>query len=332
MTGRPLSKILYAEDEPDIREIAAMALGSAFGAKRKLGRLARFVAVTLVAASVPALALAEPLTIGTISDEPVNEIGLFSPIARYLAKRLEPRGITHGRVAIATSIGEMANLIKDRRVDIYVDSPLTSIAVNHLTGGAMLLRRWKNGKAEYHAVVFTRRDSGIETLENLQGGILAFEELFSSSGHILPRIAIMKEGLTLVQADQPGANVAPGRIGFVFSSDDENTMTWVLRNRVDAGAMSFKNFRKHAKASLVDLRIIKRTFSIPRHVVNVRKGLPADLVVALKQTLAAIDGSEEGRKLLAAFDKTTRFDVIPDEARAMLEQIRPFVIEVLKLR
>ncbi len=292
--------------------------------------LARIAGIILVASALPALAGADTLAIGTIGDEPLNEIKLFSPIARYLAKQLETHGVTRGRVVIAGTIHQMAGFMKQGRVDVYIDSPLTSLAVNHLAGGEMALRRWKKGVVEYHAVIFARRDNGIASLSDLEGKIIAFEEAFSSSGHILPRIAMMRDGLTLKKVDFEDA-APPGGIGYLFSSDDENTMVWVLRNRVAAGAMSAKSFRAQAKSSIDNLSIVKKTFSIPRHVVNLRRGLSPPLKQALKKVLSDMHRSEEGRKILAAFEKTAKFDAIPPPTRNMLKQNQPVILEILDM-
>ena len=273
---------------------------------------------------------ARALVIGTISDEPVKEIRVFTPFARYLAKQLESSGISAGKVVIANSITQMAEYLRTGKVDLYVDSPLVALAVNKGSGSRFLVRRWKKGIADYRAVVFVRKDSGITDAEDLVGRVIAFEEHFSSSGHLLPRIAISQQGLRFGPVANPQDSPEPDRIGFTFTGDDENTMESVLRGRVDAGAMSQGNFEKHAKGDRTELRIISRTYSIPRHVVSIASSLSNDLNEPIKIALLDMHQSEEGQAVLESFEGTAKFDEIPPEMLTALENSRDYVVAVIE--
>ena len=105
----------------------------------------------------------------------------------------------------------------------------------------------EEGIADYRAVVFVRKDSGIADTDDLVGRVIAFEKHFLSSGNLLPRIAISQQGLRFGPVPNQQDSPEPDRIGFTSTGDDEKTMGLVLRGRVDAGVMSQGNFEKHAK-------------------------------------------------------------------------------------
>jgi phosphonate transport system substrate-binding protein len=271
------------------------------------------------------LTWAAPIIIGSIHFEPAAEIKRFWPLARYLANQLQSAGIDHGRVVVAKSVFEMAAFLREGKVDLYIDSPFTSVAVSRLSGSKFLLRRWKKGVGEYHTVIFARKDSGISRLEDLRGKKIAFEEPSSSSGYLLPKMILVEQGLKLVPKQAATDAVEPDEVGYVFSYDDESTMVWVLRRQVFAGATDNHHFLGQAKGNLENLTIISETFSMPRHVVSYRADLPYKLVERLKEILLQMDQQEEGKKVLQEFEKTTKFDEIPDQAMLPLLKSRTFL-------
>lgn len=291
---------------------------------RLLSRLLGVVSAALVVLT-PCAAAAEPIRIGSISSEAAAEVKKFLPLAGYLARQLQSEGIDDGRIVVAESIPQMASFLRDGKVDLYVDSPFPSVAVSRLAGSKFLVRRWKKGVAEYHTVIFAREDSGIGRLKDLRGKIVVFEEPFSTSGYFLPKLALVQAGLRLMPKSKPSDPVDPHEVGYVFSYDDENTMVWVLRSERLAGAMDNQNYPKEAKDSLDRLRVVHTTPPVPRHLVSHRADLAARLVARIKDVLLRMEQSEEGRRVLREFERTTRFDEIPPDALGPLWRAQKFI-------
>lgn len=275
---------------------------------------------------------ATSLIIGSISNEPAVETRLFAPLAHYLAKQLAPQDITKGEVVVAESIKEMVTLLKTKQVDVYLESPMSSLIVNHLAGSKMTLRRWKKGSAEYRSVIFVKEQSPIQNLAQLAGKRIGFKDAYSSTGYILPRIAMKQAGLQLMQLPDARAKVLEGSTGYVLNNDDENTMVWVLHGKIDAGAMGSTMLNEYAKGDRNKLRIIHETFSIPRHVVNLRNDFPDHLKQPLLKAFLDMDQNPEGKAILEAFEKTVRFDHLPDETRERMQQITPTVLEIMDVK
>jgi phosphonate transport system substrate-binding protein len=289
--------------------------------------LSSWMALSSVAFTLflPQMTWARPIIIGSIHLEPAAEVKRFWPLARYLANQLQSEGIDQGRVVVAQSILQMAAFLREGKVDVYIDSPFTAVAVTRLSGSKFLLRRWKMGVGEYHTVFFARKDSGISRLEDLKGKTIAFEEPFSSSGYLLPKMVLVEQGLKLVPKQAAAEAVEPDEVGYVFSYNDESTIIWVLRGKVVAGAIDNHRFLQQAKGTLENLTIISETFPIPRHIVSYRADLPHTLVDRIKEVLLQMDQQEEGRKVLEEFEKTTKFDAIPDQAMLPLLKSTTFI-------
>ncbi len=293
------------------------------------GGLSFFVLALLLP---PLVTWAKPIRMGSISTEPAAEIKTFLPIAAYLAKQLQSDGFDQGKVLVARSMPEMAAFLKEGKVDLYIDSPFPSLAVSRLSGSKFLLRRWKKGIGEYHSVIFATKESAINRLEDLKGKMIALEEPFSSSGYFFPKMALMQEGLKLVSKKEASDPIGPGEVGYIFSLEDENTMVWVLRGKVMAGAMDNQKYPKEARGKLDSLKIIYKTSSFPRQIVSYRADLPSKLVARIKEILLKMDQSEEGKKALQDFERTTKFDELPDQSMAYLLKLQKSVDSELGLK
>ncbi|MBF0341146.1 MAG: phosphate/phosphite/phosphonate ABC transporter substrate-binding protein [Magnetococcales bacterium] len=272
---------------------------------------------------------AAPLTLGTINKAPAKEIRQFTPVAAHIADMLEFPGIQGGRVIVAANIAQMADLLKTGQVDLYFDSPLIALGINHLSGAEMVLRRWKHDHQEYSSVIYVRNESTIQQLSDLEGETIGFKDEHSSSGYLLPSIALAEAGLTLVPAAKLRTGKKPGQTGYLFTNANENTVVWVLFGKIAAGAGSREEFLTKARSEQERLRVIHESQPIPRHVVSFRPGMPEALRSALMDVLVTMHQSVKGREMLQRFENTARFDPLPEETVAQLEQMRSAVLAIL---
>jgi len=268
----------------------------------------------------PVPAVARPLTVATIGENAADEIKKFWPFPRYLAKELQSAGIDEGKVVIAKDMAQMAAFLREGKVDLYIDSPFPAIAVSQLSGAKFLARRWKKGVGEYHSAIFTRKDSGINRLEDLKGKFIAFEEPYSSSGYFLPKMSLVQAGVKLANKKAATDPVGADEVGYLFTADDTNTMWWVVKGKVAAGAMDNQSYTNEAKGDIDQLKILHKTMSIPRQIVSYRGDLAESLAGAIKQALLRMDQSADGKKILQEFERTTKFDDLSQQALAPLVQ------------
>lgn len=270
----------------------------------------------------PTDALEGVITIADIGDDPSDVIEAFQPLADYLAANLGEFGIGVGEVRVAPDIDTMTELVESGDIDIYFDSPYPALLVSEGSGGAPILRRWKEGIEEYHSVIFSLAESDVDTLEDLQGHIIAFDEIYSTSGYMLPLSYMVEAGLTAVEKPDTDAAVADDEVGYVFSGDDENAVQWVISGLVDAAVVDSGVFSEIPEETRDQLTVIAETESLPRHMVIVSPTISEDLRDAIHDILIAMDESEEGQAVLLAFEETAQFDDFPGGADAALERMR----------
>ncbi|HRQ36313.1 MAG TPA: phosphate/phosphite/phosphonate ABC transporter substrate-binding protein [Chloroflexota bacterium] len=270
------------------------------------------------ATAVPA---GRTLVLGDISDEAAETIRGTQPTADYLAAQLADMGISGGTVKIAPDLDTMIQWINDGEVDIYFDSPYPVLVISDETGATPILRRFRFGVPEYHSVFFVPKDSEIDSLDDLVGKMVAFEEIFSTSGYMLPLSHLVEMSMNPVLKSTPESDVAADEIGYVFSTADDTTVQWVISGKVPAGVVDNVSFSRLPADTQAQLKIIAATEDVPRQMVLVRAGMDVALVSAIRTALLEMEQSEEGRAALEKF-QTTEFAEFEEGAEVELARMR----------
>jgi phosphonate transport system substrate-binding protein len=269
----------------------------------------------------PGAAPGGELVIGSIARNIKKEQRNFAPLVEYLGSRLGGVGYPGVKLAVVTTADEMVRRLQAGEIDIYIDSPFTVADIGHKTGAKPFLRRWKKGQAEYYTLIVVRKDSGIDSIDDLRGRIIAFDEPFSSSGYFLPKAMLIGHGHRMVEVRDTTTSVRSDTIGYVFSMDDINSMFWVLQGKVAATAVSPLHFSKFNKKNLGEFRVLERSPSMPRQAVAHRADLDPAVVRELERVLTTMEETEAGREALEGFQNTTRFDHFPGGVEATFAPI-----------
>jgi phosphonate transport system substrate-binding protein len=288
--------------------------------------------ITLALLSSPAgSAVAQPgaageaksLTLGMVSETHRKEIEEhFRDFVRYAARKLSSGREIEARVVTAATPVELAGLLRQRKVDFYMESAYPTYVINSVHGaGKLLLRRWKSGMAEYYSVIFTGAKSGIKRLEDLRGKTIVFEDPDSTSGYLMPKLFLQRQGLKLTEKARAGSAGASSDVSYVFSRSPDRLMEAVLSGQSAAGAASNDDFGALDDKSRGEITQLAQTDRLPRHLVSVRSDLAPALVSSLEKILLAMDDDAEGRKILQKTDNTTKFDLLPGGEAAMRRRL-----------
>ncbi|MDJ0636057.1 MAG: phosphate/phosphite/phosphonate ABC transporter substrate-binding protein [Xenococcaceae cyanobacterium MO_188.B29] len=266
------------------------------------------------------------IVIGDISNNPAKKIARYQPMADYLASNLSEFGIGRGEVKVASDLATMIDWLKSGQVDIYFDSPYPSMIVGDRSGSTPILRRWKGGQSDYYGVFFAMNSSGIKTLADLKGKVVAFDEPYSTSGYFLPLVKLIESGFKVVETTFSNTNISQEQIGYVFTDDDENTIQWVISGKVDAGVVDLETFEEIPSQSRIEIKILAKTKTVPRQMVSIRKDLDPELRETIQTLLLNMDQNEESKQVLTKFENTAKFDDFPtqqsiDEIRRLYELI-----------
>jgi len=263
------------------------------------------------------------LSLGIVSEVHQKEIEEhYRDFVGYLARKLSAASDVEAKVIIASTPTELAKLLGQQKVDFYMESTYSTYVINDVQGaGKLLLRRWQRGKPEYQSLIFTKRNSGVNRLDDLRGKIIVFEDPESTSGYFLPKFFLLRNGFKLSEKGRLDASVAPGEIGYVFASSQEKLVDLVLTEQAAGGAFSDDDYAKLDEKAKADVGVLAQSERLPRHLVSIRKDMAPPLADRLKAILLSMSEDDEGRKILQKTGETTKFDILPEGEEGMRRRL-----------
>jgi phosphonate transport system substrate-binding protein len=263
------------------------------------------------------------LSLGIVSEVHQKEIEEhYRDFVGYLARKLSAASDVEAKVIIASTPTELAKLLGQQKVDFYMESTYSTYVINDVQGaGKLLLRRWQRGKPEYQSLIFTKRNSGVNRLDDLRGKIIVFEDPESTSGYFLPKFFLLRNGFKLSEKGRLDASVAPGEIGYVFAFSQEKLVDLVLTEQAAGGAFSDDDYAKLDEKAKADVGVLAQSERLPRHLVSIRKDMAPPLADRLKAILLSMSEDDEGRKILQKTGETTKFDMLPEGEEGMRRRL-----------
>ena len=159
----------------------------------------------------------------------------------------------------------------------------------------VVVPREKDGTIDYVALMLTRKDSGIRSLDDMKGRSLAFTDPNSASGYLIPAATLRSKGVDLTDGKYFS------RTG--FSGGHEQGVVAVLNKQYDACVVwssglgnEASGFTRGVPRSMVDkgmlkmsdIAIIWRSDKIPNGPWAVRSALPVGLKQAFRDFMRAL--------------------------------------------
>ena len=158
----------------------------------------------------------------------------------------------------------------------------------------VLVKQNLDGSIGYHSIGFARVDSGITSLEDMQGKVFGFGDPNSTSGYLIPSIEIPQAtGSTMESGDYFGEVTFTGgheqTIVAVFNGDIDGGVTWAdaqgnWEDGYNSGAL-----RRAVDAGLVDMNELQQIWIskvIPEGPVVLRSALPDDVKATMVDLVA----------------------------------------------
>ncbi len=264
------------------------------------------------------------LVIGVVSDDPAKDLPKLQAMVGYLVDHLQAAGISGGDAVIATDAAQMVQLLQQGKVDVVSDTAFAAVHFATLAGAEPLLREWKKGKSEYHTILVTRPDTGIKSLDDLRGKVVAFEDPTSTSGFLYPLAALRERGFK-VEPVTAGTKPAADTIGYVFADQELNIATAIQRGLADAGALnniSWDNPEEVPPAVKSQLSVFFEGEPLIRSVLLVRKDLDPALKSALQGVLTGMGDDAAAKDVLKKYFKVAKYDPIAGVAADSLAHVR----------
>jgi phosphonate transport system substrate-binding protein len=275
---------------------------------KKIAALALAMGVALFASSVSAQTIKE-LRVSAIPDEnPQEMLRIYTPFADYLTKEVGiPVKFTPVVDYAATVEGLAAN-----RLELVWYGGLTSVqAARQAKGARRIIMRKEDAEFKSHFV--TRTDTGIKSLADLKGKTFSFGSVSSTSGHLMPRYFLLKNGI----------NPEKDFSKFSFSGAHDATVAWVESSRVDAGALNFLVWDKLVETKKVDTTKVSVFWTTPAYVDyvwTVRAGVDEATVAKITKAFLKLDYNKPDDKKLLDLHRTKGYIPAKDEQWKSIEE------------
>jgi phosphonate transport system substrate-binding protein len=232
------------------------------------------------------------LTIGDIDpDTPINRIRKIRPLADHLAKELG-WDKANVKVRIARNIDELVTMLRKGEVDLFIDSSYPSVLVANASGSGIFLESLVDGARTYQSVIIALASSNARELKHLGGSTIALQEEYSTSGHLLPSALLRKSGFKLEPVDNPQENLEVNTIGFMYSSDEENTLSMLRKGVVLAGALSSQDYSQLPAEVMSEFVVLGKSPAVPRKLASFREGMDEAFCHQLIEIMLAIDETD----------------------------------------
>ncbi|MEC4686030.1 MAG: phosphate/phosphite/phosphonate ABC transporter substrate-binding protein [Nitrospirota bacterium] len=282
--------------------------------------MARFIAIAallcliLFTQTLRANAEERELLIGLIPEQNIfKQIERYKPLAGYLSART---GITV-RLTILSRYGDIIDRFVQRGLDGAFFGDLTgALAIEKLDIEPLVRPVNLDGSTYSYGYIIVRKDSGIRTVADMKGTVLAFVDRATVTGYLFPLSYFRSHGVK---------NLNDFFSEYYFTGSHDSSVYAVLDGRADIGCIKntiYNNLVSRDPTIKSELRIIAKSPLMPESTLCLRKDLPEDMKKMIKEVLLTMDRNEEGRKILAKL-RAKRF------IEASVEDFKP-VYEMLK--
>lgn len=243
---------------------------------------------------------ADTLRVSAIPDESPTELQRkFEPLGKYLEQQL---GMPVKFVPV-TDYAAVVEALGAGKVDLAWLGGFTYVQAKLRTNGTAVPLVQREEDARFTSKFITASDD-IKTFADLKGKRFAFGSPSSTSGHLMPRFFLGKEGIT---PDTDFANVA-------FSGAHDATAAFVAAGKVDAGALNASVWDKLVASGKVDTTKVRVFATTPPYFDynwTVRGDLDAGVQAKIKAAFLALDPANAEHKAILDLQRAARF--IPTE-------------------
>jgi len=181
---------------------------------------------------------------------------------------------------IATDYNGVIEALRAKKLDIALLGPFSYVLATTVADveAFALLETQKQGPT-YRSVIIARKDHGIHSLKDLAGKTFAFVDPSSTSGHLIPKAALIKAGYN------PDTYFSRA----IFSGGHDASAIAVQNGKVDAAAVADALLDvAYARGMLKrdEVIVIWTSDPIPGAPVAFRRDLPADLKAKIRASFA----------------------------------------------
>lgn len=239
----------------------------------------------LLALTLPAATLAADLTLAvTPRFSPEEMLARVTP----LKERLESAIGMSIEILVSPDFKDFEKKLQSGQIDIAYVNPTIYPSASDAVDAVAMSSEGASG-ARLRGIVITRADSGIVSLEDLKGHTVSIVSLKSTGGYLSQKVTLEKTGVALSSMT----------IQEAMDNKQENVLLSVFYGDVDAGFINEDAL--HIADGYVppsQIRVIQRTEWMPNWAIAVKRSLPNDLKIKVRDTLVGLKEDDAALKAL----------------------------------
>lgn len=182
----------------------------------------------------------------------------------------------------------------------------------------VILKSMRDGSGTYKAQYLVREDSGIDSLEDLEGKVWAFSDKGSTAGYLFPAKHLMEE----LDFDSASDLENDFFDSVIQVGGHDTAAEAVLEGDADV-ATTFDDVRDNLEEDYPsireDLKVVDYTIDIPNDTITVPDSMDEDLVEQIKEAFLAFNDDEE---MIDIMNEVYNWDGIEDAEDSEYEVVR----------
>lgn len=227
------------------------------------------------------------------SQDSENIADTVKPLADKLSEELGVK--VEGKVM--TNYNSLVEAMGSNQVQIGFIPAFGYVLANEQYDVNVILKSMRDGSDTYKAQFVVRADSGIDSLEDIEGKIWTFSDKGSTAGYLFPAKHLLEE----FDLDSATALESDFFSNVIQSGGHDTAAIAVLEGDADV-ATTFDDVRDNLIDDypnvMDDLKVVDYTVEIPNDTISVTKELSDDLVKEIKEAFMAFNDDPDMIKIM----------------------------------
>jgi phosphonate transport system substrate-binding protein len=258
----------------------------------------------------------------TVQFVPSQNADTLEAKAKPLEKLLSDKIGIPVKVSVSTDYNTIIEAMASKKVDVGFLPPTAYVLAKQKGAAGVILQAQRFGVQDdtgapttdlvdfYKSMIIVKKDSNIQSVADLKGKKIAYQNVTSSAGFVWPAAKLMDAGL------DPLKDVE----AITVKGHDQGVLA-VLNGDVDAAAI-FQDARNTVKKDypsvFEDTRVLAYTEPIPNDTISVRSDMSQEWIEKLQNAFIELGKDEEGHKIISEIythegyvkSDDSRFDIV----------------------
>ena len=270
--------------------------------------------------STPKPPSSTPLVIGLIPEHNIfNQLERYAPLVEYISQKIG-RKI---KLKTLTRYGNIVDNFNSLNLDgAFFGSFTYTLAHKKLNLEVLVRPEDLKGVSTYHGLIFVRKDSGIQSVNDMKGKVFVFVDKATTAGFLLPMAMFKRNGVKDYKSYLKET---------YFSGTHEDAIYDVIHRKADIGAAKntvFERLSKKDKRLLEELAILALSPKVPSNGLALKRTLNTDLKRKFKEALLNMDKNPRGQVALQQFGAKRFIETTDSDYQAVFDYAREIGLNI----